>query len=306
MIHSMPRAQTDGIELEYETFGSIAQPPLVLIMGLSRQMISWPDAFCERLAKHGQYVIRFDNRDVGLSSKLGHLGPPQVLQAMAARREGTPYDPPYTLDDMADDTAGLLDALDLESAHICGSSLGGMIAQLVALRHPARVRSLTSLMSTTGATDLPQPTAEALSVLLAKPTTTRDAFIEQKVRESAVLHGGMQSDDAWVRETAGRSYDRCHHPAGAGRQFLAAHCAWDRTEALGALSVPTLVMHGEADPLIPLAHGAATAAAIPGAEFITIDGWGHALPTAVWTRIIDAVVSHTHDAEVARSAISTT
>ncbi len=298
----MPRAQSNGIELEYETFGSFAQPPLVLIMGLSRQMIHWPLEFCERLAKAGHYVIRFDNRDVGLSSKLDHLGPPRVMKAIAALRNGEAYAPPYTLQDMADDTAGLLDALELDAAHVCGVSLGGMIGQVWALRHPERVRSLTSVMSTPCMRRSPHPTPEAQAVLLAPPSKSREDFIEQKARENRVLNGTFPVDEAAVRETAARAYDRCHHPPGAGRQYLAALCAEDRTAALGSLEVPTLVMHGRADPLIPVEHGEATAAAIPDAQLITVEGWGHSLPVPMWPQVIEAVTAHTHQAEAARAA----
>ena len=290
----MPVARSNGIEIEYEVIGPPENRPLLLIMGLGTQMIHWDDELCAELVAHGHRVIRFDNRDVGGSTKLDGNGVPNVLAAMVAAARGSTVDAPYRLSDMAADAAGLLDALDIDSAHVVGASLGGMIAQTLALEHPDRVRTLTSIMSTTGHPDLPTATPDAAAALFQPAPSDREGNIERAVRVFRVIGSpGFPFDEERVRARAARAYDRCFHPAGVARQMIAIIASGSRRDALHALRVPTLVVHGTDDPLIPLACGLDTANAIPGAELLIVEGMGHDLPRAVWDRVTDAVTSLT-------------
>ena len=290
----MPTARSNGIEIEYEVLGPPGNRPLLLVMGLGTQMIHWDDELCAQLVAHGHRVIRFDNRDVGCSTKLDGDGPPNVLAAMAAASRGAAVDAPYRLSDMAADAAGLLDALEIESAHVVGASLGGMIAQTLALEHPARVRTLTSIMSTTGHPDLPTATPDAAAALFQPAPPDREGNIERAVRVfRAIGSPGFPFDEGRVRERAARAYDRCFHPAGVARQMIAIVASGSRRDALRRLRMPTLVVHGADDPLIPLACGLDTAESIPGAELLIVEGMGHALPRAVWPRLVDAVTQLT-------------
>ncbi len=275
-----------GIEIAYETFGNPADPPVILVMGLATQMLGWPEGFCEALVDRGHFVVRFDNRDIGLSTHLHDAPPPDVMGAFAGDRSSASY----LLSDMAGDTVGLLDALGLESAHLVGASMGGMIAQTVAIEHPERVRTLTSIMSTTGDRAVGAATQEATGALLAPPATTREEAIERAVSTYRVIGSpGFELDEAELRERAGRSFDRAHDPAGVGRQLVAILASGDRTPRLGDIRVPTLVIHGADDPLVGVSGGRATAAAIPDAELVVIDGMGHNLPAELWPRIADAI-----------------
>lgn len=286
----MATAKANGIQIEYETFGSRSSRPLLLIMGLSAQMILWDEQFCEQLAGRGHFVIRFDNRDVGLSTKCDEAGTPDVMAAVSARMQGRRFNPPYTLDDMADDSVGLLDALGIERAHVCGASMGGMIAQTMAIRHPARVASLTSIMSTTGDPALPQARPEIMSVLLAPPPRGREAAIEHGINIWRTISGpGFPFDEEWTRQKMALSYDRCFCPEGSMRQLVTILTQNDRTSALTRLTTPTLVIHGADDPLVPVACGKATAAAVPGSTLLIIPGMGHSLPPGAWPGIIDSI-----------------
>ena len=290
----MPRVHSNGIELEYDTFGTPDRPPVLLVMGLGAQMIFWDEEFCEGLADRGRFVVRFDNRDVGLSTKLDHLGLPDLASLLPALLGGKPVLAPYLLSDMADDAAGLLDALDLEAAHVVGASMGGMIAQTLALRHPDRVETLTSIMSTTGKPGLPGPTPEAQRVLLTPPPADRDGVIARGLDTWRVIGSpGFPLDEERVRARAGQAFDRCFAPQGVARQLAAILASGSRHEALGALRTPTLVVHGDADPLVPLACGEATAEAVPGAELLVIEGMGHDMPSGAWPRLLDALERHT-------------
>ena len=230
-------------------------------------------------------MIRFDNRDIGLSTHLHDAPPPDVMAAFG----GDLSSASYRLEDMADDTVGLLDALGLDRAHVVGASMGGMIAQTVALRHPSRVRSLTSIMSTPGP-KIGSATQEAMAVLLAPPATNRAEAVQRTLDTYAVIGSpGYPLDEQALAETAGTAYDRAYDPTGVARQLLAIHASGDRTEALAGLTVPTLVVHGDADPLVQVAGGHATAAAVPGAELLVIEGMGHDLPRPLWPQIVGAV-----------------
>jgi len=286
----MPIARANGLDIEYEAFGTPRDPALLLIMGLGAQMILWDEAFCAQLAGRGHYVVRFDNRDVGGSTKFDDRGVPNVLSAMTAVLSGGTVDAPYTLSDMAADSVGLLDALGIDRAHVVGASMGGMIAQTVAIEHPARVRTLTSIMSTTGNRALPPAKPEAMNVLLAPQPTDRAESIERAVTVFRTIGSpGFPFDEAYVRERATRAYDRGFSPDGTVRQLVAILASGSRTEALRAVRLPALVIHGADDPLVPLEGGIDTADAIPGAQRLIIDGMGHDLPRALWPRLIDAI-----------------
>ena len=278
-------APANGIEIAYETFGDPGGRPLLLVMGLATQMLAWHEEFCGALVDRGFFVVRFDNRDIGLSTHLHDAPPPDVMAAFT----GDMSSASYTLDDMADDTVGLLDALGISAAHVVGASMGGMIAQTTAVRHPSRVLSLTSIMST------PSPkiggaTEEALAVLLAAPATSREEAVQRAIATYEVIGSpGYPLDRAWLEQIAGESYDRAYDPVGVARQLLAIHASGDRTDALRRLDVPTLVVHGKADPLVQVAGGEATAEAVPGAELLVLDGMGHNLPRELWPTIVDAI-----------------
>jgi pimeloyl-ACP methyl ester carboxylesterase len=286
----MPRAQTGGVELEYEVVGHPDARPLLLVQGLGAQLVSIEEGFCAELVARGFQVIRFDNRDVGLSTRLDGAGAPDF----AAIWEGDHASLAYTLDDMADDAAGLLDAIGVAAAHLAGISLGGMIAQLVAIRHPEKVLSLTSIMSTTGDRRVGQPSAEGAGVLFTPMPAERERYLEQAVTNARLALAGsaFPLDPDAIRRGAARSYDRAYDPAGVARQLAAALAAGDRTEALRSLRVPTLVVHGEVDRIIGVNGGEATAAAIPGARLLRIPGLGHELPPAAWATVADAIAEN--------------
>ncbi|WP_322795611.1 alpha/beta hydrolase [Tepidiforma sp.] len=289
----MPTARSNGIELYYETHGDPSGRPLLLVMGLGAQMTLWRPEFCELLAREGFYVIRFDNRDVGLSTKIEGGPAPDLAKAMA----GDHSTASYTLWDMADDAVGLLDALGIGSAHIAGASMGGMIVQCMVIAHPERVRSVTSIMSTTGNPEVGQPQPEAMAALLAPPPASREAAIEQGVRTWKIIGSpAYQPDEEELRERIAADYDRCFYPMGTARQLVAILATGDRTAALREVRKPALVIHGEADPLVTLSGGKATAEAIPGARLLTFPGMGHDLPPALYPEFVRAM------AEVARAA----
>jgi len=281
------KAKTNGIELEYDTLGDPGGRPLLLIMGLGAQLIDWPAEFCAGLAGRGFHVIRFDNRDAGLSTALDELGPPDIAAAYGGVA-------PYKLADLAADTAGLLDALAIDKAHIVGVSMGGMIAQQLVIDHPARVLSLCSIMSTTGDRTVGRSTEEAMAALGQPPATTRDQAIANAVHSSRTIGSpAYPPTDEERRARAEAKYDRAYRPVGTGRQFAAILASPDRTAALHDVNAPALVIHGEADPLVDVSGGRATAAAIPGAELLVLPGMGHDLPAALWPTIIDAITANT-------------
>jgi pimeloyl-ACP methyl ester carboxylesterase len=274
----MPSATVNGVRIEYDTFGDAAGAPLLLISGLGVQMIGWDEEFCELLASRGFHVIRYDNRDVGLSTWMdGGAG--------------------YTLDDMAADAVGLLNALDIPAAHIVGASMGGFIAQLVALNHPDRVLTLTSMISGPNGEDQVQPTPEAMALLMTPVPATREERIELGVRSKKELLGPADPfDGSYERVRVAAAVDRAYHPAGFVRQLQAVTAAPSRLSRLAELRVPTLVVHGDADILVPVENGRLVAAAIPGARLLEIAGMGHDVPRRVWPQVVDAI------AELARAA----
>jgi pimeloyl-ACP methyl ester carboxylesterase len=286
----MPNVRANGLTIEYEEFGDRRAAPLLLVMGLGAQMVLWREEFCEQLAARGYRVIRFDNRDVGKSSWLDDLGVPDVSAVFAAAMLRQPVKAPYLLRDMAADAAGLLDALAIGKAHVVGASMGGMIAQAMAIDFSTRLLSLTSIMSSTGNPNLPPPKPEAMAVLLAPPPANREQAIDRSVTVFRTIGSpGFPFDEAEVRARAALSYDRGFNPNGVVRQLAAIMASGNRHDALRGIHLPTLVVHGRDDPLVPLAGGEDTAAAIAGAELLVIDGMGHDLPRGAWARIIDAI-----------------
>lgn len=296
--HQAPQmAHANGLDLCYEIFGDPAAEPLILIMGLGSQMILWDDDFCRQLAARGFRVIRFDNRDIGQSSKLSGGKPLSMLELLKLRFLKIPVKAPYRLSDMAEDTVGLMDALGIASAHLVGASMGGMIAQEIAISFPQRVRSLTSIMSTTGNPKIPGPTREATAVLMAPPPKSREEFIERFAKTWKVLRvGSFPDDEALDRGRAERSFARGLSPAGTGRQLRAILASGSRKERLRNVTAPTLVIHGTVDPLVRPAGGKDTAASIFGAKLLMIERMGHALPLQMWPQIIDAIDMHAHAA----------
>jgi len=274
----MPSAHANEMTIEYETFGSPTSPPVLLIMGLGGQLIAWDTAFCTALADAGFYVIRFDNRDVGLSTWLDDMAPDP---------------PPYSLGDMADDAAGLLDALRIPAAHVVGGSMGGMIAQTFAIAHPERTLTLVSIMSTTGNRSVGQPTPEALAALMTPRPATREEAIELGVKVAVVVGSpGYPANEQRQRDLIAASFDRAFHPAGFARQLAAINSQPDRTEALGTVRVPTLVIHGKADPLVTPSGGQATADAVQGARLKLVPGMGHNLPPELYGELVDDLAAH--------------
>jgi len=289
----MPKAKANNIELEYETFGDSSSKPLLFVMGLGAQMITWEKDFCMKFVDKGFYVIRFDNRDIGLSTKFEQAGIPNIMNEIMAAQRGETLSPPYTLEDMADDAVGLLDALNIEKAHICGASMGGMIVQIIAIRHPSRVLSLTSIMSTTGNPDLPRAKPEIIQLLFAPAPTEREAYITEAVKRRRILYGsGFPYPENQARELAATLYDRSFYPQGMLRQLNAILATENRVSKLGSIKVPTLVIHGGDDPLVPVEGGKETSESIPGSELIIIEGMGHSLPTETWTQIVDAIAKN--------------
>lgn len=279
-------AECNGLTIAYETFGDRSNPALLLIMGLGTQMVAWPEPLCRDLVDRGYFVIRFDNRDVGLSTHLDHLPTPTTADLLARRRR-----PSYSIADMAADAVGLLDALELDSAHVVGASMGGYIAQEMALRHPERLRSLTLIMTSTGSRRVGRPAPLlAPRLLRRRGVDGRDAAIAAAVETFRTIGSpGFEFDRDWLSEIAGISFDRAHYPRGYLRQLAASIWQPNRTKALPRIAVPTLVIHGLADRLVSPSGGRALARLIPGARFLGIDGMGHDLPRALWPRFAEEI-----------------
>ncbi len=281
-------APANGIQLCYQEMGDPDGEPLLLVMGLATQMIAWDEEFCAMLAERGHRVVRFDNRDIGRSTKIKAAGLPGKLDMLVGRGK-----PPYLLRDMAGDTFGLMDHLGIESAHLVGASMGGMIVQTAAIEQPERVRSLTSIMSTTGSRRVGHPSYRTFGLLLGKPPREREAAIERVIKTFKTIGSpGYPFDEERVRELAGRSFDRGHNPAGIARQLHAITASGDRTPGMRKLELPALVIHGKKDVLVNPSGGRATAKAIPGARLRMIEGMGHDLPPALWPTFADEIAAN--------------
>ena len=290
----MPRAQANGIELEYDTFGDRSNPAILLIMGLGIQMLGWHEVFCNMLADRGYFVIRYDNRDVGLSTKIEDGPEPDVMRLLA----GDYSSASYTLDDMADDAVGLLDALGIERAHMVGVSMGGMIGQTLAIKHPDRVLSLTSIMSTTGDAAVGQPRQDVIMAMITPAPDDREAFIDYQANLFRLIGSpDYPMPDDELRALIGRLHDRMYYPAGFLRQLAGIMASGDRTAALANVNAPTLVIHGEVDPLIAVDGGEACAKAIPGAKLVKIPGMGHDFPPQLWQHFVDEIVANAERAQ---------
>jgi pimeloyl-ACP methyl ester carboxylesterase len=289
-----------GIDIAYERLGSLNDPCVLLVMGIAAQMVHWPDGFLAALVNRGLQVIRFDNRDSGHSTHFNDAPKPDLPAALA----GDLSSASYTLSHMAADGVGLLDALELDAAHVAGASLGGAIAQTMAIEHPARVLSLTSMMSTTGDMTVGQPHPETLKTVFGgPPATTRQAFIDRAVRTSGIVGSpAYPTDPAVVAERAGIAWDRDHDQVAIARQAVASVASGDRTSLLQKLDIPALVIHGLADSMCDASGGRATAAAIPGSELVLIDGMGHNLPSGLWERIAGHIAEVVQRGEAARAS----
>jgi pimeloyl-ACP methyl ester carboxylesterase len=301
----VPSLRANGLDICYDEVGDAKAPPLLLIMGLGTQMIAWPDAFCGRLADRGFRVIRFDNRDVGLSSKIENAPKVDIASAFMRALTGQKVEAPYTLDDMAEDAVGLLDALAIDKAHIVGASMGGMIAQTVAAKHASRTRSLTSIMSSSGDPKLPQAKPAAGEALISpRPAQSdREASIQFGMNTyRAIGSPGYPAPEPELRAKIERAFDRSYYPAGFARQLVSVLASGSRVEMLKTIHVPTLVLHGEDDPLVPVEAGKDTARLIPGAVLKTIPGWGHDVPTPLIPILVEAIASHCEKADRAAAA----
>ena len=286
---------TAALHIEYESLGDPAHPAIVLIMGLGMQLMAWPDSLCQELVARGYRVIRFDNRDCGLSGRAPGKKRANLLLAMAASALGLPVRTPYTLEDMAGDAVGLMDSLGIARAHIVGASMGGMIAQVLAAKFPQRVLSLTSIMSTSGNRKVSRPSKAARKVLLSRPADPKnpESVIEHLVEMFGVIGSpGYPASKDELRSRIGKSVHRAYEPAGTARQLLAIIASGDRRKLLKTITAPTLVIHGAADPLVPVAAGRDTAQNIPGATLTVIEGMGHDFPEALLPRLAAAIVDH--------------
>jgi pimeloyl-ACP methyl ester carboxylesterase len=284
-------ARNGDVEIFYETFGARDDPPLLLVNGLGSQSINYRSELCERFASSGLFVIRYDNRDVGRSTKLAGVTPDvaAVVRALAA---GRPADAPYLLSDMAGDGLAVLDDLGIGRAHVMGASMGGMIVQTMAIEHPESILTMTSLMSTTGDPDVGQPTPEARRLLLAPPPVDREAYVAAQLAGATAWGSPACFDPERLTANAVEAFDRCFDPAGTARQLMAVLASGARTDDLRGVRLPTLVVHGEADNLIAASGGRRTAEAVPGARFVLVAGMGHDYPPQYWDQLVGLVSSH--------------
>lgn len=300
----MPFTSRSGVSICYETYGSPDDVPLMLVAGLGMQLVRWDPELVDSLIDRGFFVIAHDNRDVGLSEQFAHVEVDVVATVLAALGGETDVDAPYLLSDMAADAVAVLDDVGVERAHVVGTSMGGMIAQTLAIEHPHRLSSLTSIMSTTGDPDVGLPKPEVLSALMPTPADGREAAIEGVVDTFRLIGSPDHFDEDLTRAGATRAYDRAPDGTGQNRQLVAVLASGSRTEALGSVTTPALVVHGEADPLVDVSGGRRTAEAIPGAQFLGVEGMGHDIPRVFQPQVIEAVLSLVARAEASSSVAS--
>lgn len=297
----MPQISANGLQFEYETFGDAKATPLLLIMGLGGQLVQWPDEFCEALARGGYYVIRYDNRDVGLSTRLGAAGKARLMRAGLLMNLRLPIKAPYKLDDMAKDAVGILDALSIKSAHIVGISMGGMIGQILAAKYSSRVRSFVSIMSSSGHRRLPGPSLPLQLRMIRRPKALdRESLIQHSMQTWRIIGSpAFPTPEPALRAKVERSFDRASYPQGLGRQTLAILASGSRMSLLPRIYAPTLVIHGDKDPLVPVAAAYNLAAHIPGAQLEIIEGMGHDLPPQLLPRLQDLILGHVKKTDLA-------
>lgn len=297
----MPQVNANGLQFEYETFGDASAPPLLLIMGLGGQLVQWPDTFCEALARGGYYVIRYDNRDVGLSTRLAGAGKAKLMRAGVLMNLRLPIKAPYKLDDMASDAVGILDALSIQSAHVVGISMGGMIGQILAAKHSSRVRSFVSIMSSSGHRNLPGPSLRIQLRMVRRPKLLdRESLIQYSMETWRLIGSpGFPTPEEVLRAKVERSHDRAHYPQGMGRQTLAVLASGSRMALLPRINAPTLVIHGDKDPLVPVAAAYNLARHIPDAQLEIIPEMGHDLPPQLLPKLQDLILQHVKHADVA-------
>lgn len=290
----MPNVNANNIQIEYETFGDPKAPPILLIMGLGGQMILWPEPFCQTLAQAGYYVIRFDNRDIGLSTRITLANKTRLMRAGLKSFFGLPIQAPYTLDDMAQDALGLLDALQVDSAHVVGVSMGGMIGQILAAKYPARIKTFVCWMSSSGDPRLPGPSLKIQLRMFTRPKKTDRESLIQYSMQTWRLIGSPQfvTEETALRAKVERSFDRAFYPPGLARQTLAIMASGSRVPLLKYITAPTLIIHGQEDPLIPVAAAHDLARHIPGARLEIIRGMGHDLPPQLLARLAQSVLDH--------------
>jgi pimeloyl-ACP methyl ester carboxylesterase len=290
-MSELPTAKANGIEICYDAVGDASDPTVLLVMGLGGQLIQWDPELCRMIAERGFRVVRFDNRDVGLSTHVE--GGADVFALFTSEASGSPpRSVPYLLSDMADDAVGLLDHLGVDRAHVVGVSMGGMIAQSIALTHPERMLTLTSIMSTTGDTDVGHPTSEAMAALVAPPAQTRQEAQNGAVRQAHVWGSPGLFDEDHLRQLAGESWDRSHDPMGVARQLAAILASGSRSSGLATVAIPSLVIHGTADTLVQPSGGERTAEVIPDAKLLMVEGMGHDLSRPLWPTLVDAICAH--------------
>ena len=291
----MAKASCNGIEIEYETFGNRSGRPLLMIIGLGSQLIHWSEEILKQLVDEGHFVVIFDNRDTGLSSKMNEAGSSDFIGVMSASSKGEKPEVPYTLNDMGEDVVGLLDALGIRKAHICGMSMGGAIAQTIAINHPSRLSSLILIYSPTGNPNLPQPKPEIMSILMPSVAANRDEYADQQIKLRRIIAGsGFPLHEEWLRLRYARAFDRFYYPDGLRRNALAVFASGNRSTALSSVTAPTLVIHGDEDPLVTVENSKDAAQAIPSAELMIIKGMGHYPPhRGPWPSIVEAIAAHT-------------
>ncbi len=286
----MPKANVNNIKIEYETIGNPNSKPLLLIAGLGSQLLAWSNELCESLINSGFYVIRFDNRDVGLSTKLEDFGLPDFVEINTAYGRGGTPKVSYTLEDMANDAIGVLDTINIDKAHICGASMGGMIAQILAYKYPSRVQSLTVIMSTTGNPELPQGKPEIMAQFFAPVPSEREAYIEESIKRDKLIYGTFPYDETLGRDYRTKEYDRSYYPEGVARQLAAMAVPGNLKPYLNTIKAPTLVIHGSEDPFNSVEAGKDIASLIPRAELLILKGMGHSIPREVIPCVIDSLV----------------